>query len=954
MKKNLYIIDTMAMAFRSYHAFGARPLTTASGQPTSALYGSLSFILSLIEKEKPDYLLFATDTKEKTFRHTLYPEYKANRDEMPEDLAAQIQPLYELIEILGCPLLKMPGFEADDLIGSLVTQYRSDDLHHFIVSGDKDFMQLINERVSLYAPKKAQEALIINKDQVFEKFGCAPIHVIDALAIIGDSSDNVPGVRGIGEKGAAKLVCEFGSLENIYANLAKIGNQRQIEALKTGQEQVYLSRELVTIKTDIPLNFDLESSTFSAAILGNGQLEEFCERMEFKSIVSRVNRIAGSASGESKLVLTKTKAANSSDEKPVEEKTAPSKKKKKTSLFDDIDADQGVEVKKVERVFNPNYKQVNTAAIWREVVDKWQKSSVAAFDTETTGLNIVSDVPIGLSLSFEKGHAYYLPLADEHFPSELNRKEFMTQLKKMFASPDIRKVAHNLKFDLQMLKNIDIDVAGPYGDTMIAAYLVESAMPSYGLDSLCLNVLEFKKIPISELINVKKDESMLSVPLDLLTEYACEDADYTLRLYDCYFPQLEEKKLWHLFETIEIPLVPVLANMEQAGIYVDKKTLASLSRLLDKKIAEAEEKIYKEAGEEFNINSTKQLQYIMYEKLKVHEKVGITRLKKTKSGFSTDVSMMEKLSDHPLPQVILDYRTLAKLKNTYVDTLPELIDPKSGRIHTHFNQTGTTTGRLSSNNPNLQNIPIRSTLGKEIRKAFRAPSSDCVILSADYSQMELRVMAHVAKEKSLVAAFLAGEDIHRSTAAKVFGVSIDDVDDNMRANAKAINFGIMYGMGPQRLARETGVSMNEAKLFIEKYFEGFPAIRKFISGAIEDAKRKGYTETITGRRRSLPDIKSDNRMLQVAAENMAINTPIQGSSADIIKKAMVDLSLELQAKKAKSRILLQVHDELVLEVPQDEIAMASEMVKRVMESAVTLDVPLLTEIGYGENWLEAH
>lgn len=906
-KKRLFIIDAMAMAFRSYHAI--RPLTSSQGVPVNAVYGSLLFLWSLIEREKPDYLAFATDSQEKTFRHQLYTAYKANRTEMPPDLAAQLPYLFRLFQALEAPLLKEPNLEADDLIGSVVVQHASPELHCYIVSGDKDFMQLINPHVTLYSPKKGGEVHEVNDAEVFSKFACRPDQVIDILALIGDSSDNVPGVPGIGDKGAAKLIQQFGSLDGIYAHLGEISNQKQRLSLETNRELAYLSQKLVTIHTEAQLHFtldDLRCNPITA--LGNPTLLSLLEELEFKSYVERVRARIRS------LPAASIKTRPQSDQKR-------------------------------------NYHCVKSEGELLSLVERAKGAKRFTFDTETTGLDRISDQPIGLSLSFEAGEAFYVPLHDKH--RELERERILQAFRAILEESKALKIGHNVKFDLQMLNNIGVKVRGPLADTMIMSYLLDSGERLHNLDECCLRYLHEVKIKTEELLDASG--SMLSAPLEQLTEYACEDADYTLRLYDILWPRLERDELVPVFKEIEMPLVPVLAAMEQTGIHVDAEILREISDRLSARAQQLETKIHELAGEAFNINSTKQLQQILFEKLKIHEQLGLKRLKKTKTGYSTDVSVLEQMTEHPLPAALLEYRMLSKLKSTYVDTLPQLIHQKTNRIHTNFHQTGTATGRLSSSDPNLQNIPIRSTEGKEIRKAFCSNRQGWVTISADYSQIELRVLAAMAGDEQLREAFVQGEDIHTSTAARIFGIDPRQVSSDQRAQAKAINFGIIYGMGPQRLARETGVTMKEAKDFIDRYFATYPRIRHYIETSIQFARDREYTRTITGRRRPLKEINASRDGASLAnAQNVAVNSPVQGSAADLIKKAMVEVQKKLDESGYHAKMLLQVHDELVFECPEAEVTAVMQLIRREMEHAYDLGVPLKVEISFGKNWLEAH
>ena len=934
--KKLFIIDAMAMAFRNYHAFGQRPLMTSSGIHTSAVFGSALFMTKLIEDEKPDLVIVATDSKEKTFRHEMYPAYKANRSEMPADLADQLPYFFELFTAMGIPVLRHPGMEADDLIGSICRRFASDDLHCFIVSGDKDFMQLVNPSVYLYSPKKNEPALLVSYDGVREKFGCKPEQVIDVLALIGDTSDNVPGVHGIGDKGAAKLIGEYQTLEGIYEHLEEIKNAKLKNALTADREKAFLSRDLVTIKTDIPLDVTLDEMKLDTDALANDKLLDLYTRMEFRGLTTKT---------KDRLVSPETAPTSSNLE--VAATKAP------VSVLPEYGIDPP-EHESSKAKLGKEYLLANTPELVMRVVQELRDAGVFSFDTETTGLDKIQDTPIGISVSTKEGYGWYIPLVAKHLTGWLTADFIKEQLAPVFVDSNKIKVAHNLKFDLQMLKNAGIKIRGPFGDTMLASYVLNPLSREHSLDYCAFEQLHFKKIPTSALMGPKYQTPMIDVPLDDLATYACEDADVVLRLNKHYLSSLRDANLLDVYQNIEVPLAPILARMEQTGVHIDAEALGEISIKLDRRAKELEQVIYQEAGEEFNINSPKQLQVILFDKLAIHTKLGLTKLKKTKTGFSTDVSVLESMETHPLAKAILEFRTITKLKNTYVDALPQLINPKSNRIHTSFHQTGTATGRLSSSDPNLQNIPIRKEEGREIRKAFTASAADRLIVSADYSQIELRLLAHIADDEGLKAAFASGLDVHTATACRIFGVTPDKVTPDLRANAKAINFGIIYGMGPQRLARDTGVSMSEAKSFIEKYFEGFPRIRTYIDQAKAKARETGYSFTMTGRRRPIPELSSKERLVVVNGENMAVNSPIQGSAADLVKLAMIETQKRLDSSGLDAVMLMQVHDELVFECHESAKDAVIALVKDSMEHAMTISVPLKVEVGAGQNWLEAH
>jgi DNA polymerase-1 len=935
--KKLFIIDAMAMAFRNYHAFGQRPLMTSSGIHTSAVFGSAMFMIKLLEDEKPDMVIVATDSKEKTFRHDMYPAYKANRTEMPADLADQLPYFFELFAAMGIPVLRQPGMEADDLIGSICNKFASPLTHCYIVSGDKDFMQLVSDRVFLYAPKKNEPALIVGTNQVRERFGCTPSQVIDVLALIGDTSDNVPGVHGIGDKGAAKLIADYHNLEGIYQNLEDIKNAKIKNALVADRDKAFLSKKLVTIKIDIPLDVRTDEMNLNSDALANEKLLDLFTRMEFRALSGKV---------KDRLIAPSSLPSSSADSNQTTLAHNPSRLE--TAAHQSSHQDESA------AKLGTSYLIANSPELVMRMVQDVRDAEVFSFDTETTGLDRISGTPIGISISTKSGTGWYVPLLQKHLTSWLTPDFIKEQLSPLLTDGSKRKIAHNLKYDLQMLSNAGIRIKGPFGDTMLASYVLNPIAREHSLDFCAMESLQFKKIPTTALMGPKYETPMADVPLDTLGIYACEDADIVLRLHEHYMELMRTSGLTYVYDEIEVPLAPVLARMEQTGVYVNADALGEISMKLDKRAKELEQIIYREAGETFNINSPKQLQVILFEKLAIHQKLGLTRIKKTKSGYSTDVSVLESMEDHPLPRAILEFRTVSKLKNTYVDTLPQLMNPKSGRIHTSFHQIGTSTGRLSSSEPNLQNIPIRKEEGREIRKAFTASAPDRLIISADYSQVELRLLAHIADDEGLKSAFASGQDIHTATACRIFGVTPDQVTSDLRANAKAINFGIIYGMGPQRLARDTGVSMAEAKTFIEKYFAGFPRIRAYIDSAKDKARTHGYSITMTGRRRPIPEIHAKDRGVMINGENMAVNSPIQGSAADLVKLAMIETQKRLDASGLDAQMLLQVHDELVFECHESVKNAVVTLVRDAMEHAMNLTVPLKVEIGAGKNWLEAH
>lgn len=921
-KKKLFIIDAMAMAFRSYHAFAHRQLQTSEGLHTSAVFGSAMYLHKLIQEHRPDFLVIACDAQAKTFRHDLFPEYKAHRKPMPEELREQLPYLFELFEAMPIPCLRMPGFEADDIIGSMVKTY-DPDIEKYIVSGDKDFLQLVDGATRLYVPQKGGEHEIRDGAYLQDKYGLTPEQVIDLLALMGDAADNVPGVKGVGEKGALKLLAQFGSLEGIYAGLAEVAAPKLREKLSAAKDAAFLSQKLVTIKCDLTDLPPIETLACTQGLLGaNAELYDFYQKLEFTALARRVadsredqvegGRLAPVAEGSGEPVVAL--AAGTSHD---------------------------------------SYHCIADRSGLDALINKLTSESIFCFDTETTGLDIRSDTPIGLAFGFSDGQAYYLPLIEKYL-TNMSADDALQAVVPFLLDPKTKIIGHNIKFDYQMMRNLGVTLKGAFIDTMVISHLVSPDERGHGLDACCLRWLNYKKITTASLLGKGKDIDMLAVPLADLATYACEDADLTFKLYERLWQELTAASLEDLFSNIEMPLIPILANMEHRGIFVDREHLGKMSETLATRLTTLTAQIEDLAGEPFNLNSPKQLGYILYEKMRLPEKLGVRNIKKTKAGYSTDVSMLEKLRKAPIVEAILEYRTLSKLKSTYTDALPSLVHPETNRVHTSFQQTVTATGRLSSTQPNLQNIPVRSPLGREIRKAFGPENPDYRIVAADYSQVELRMLAHLADEATLAEAFANDEDIHTKTASLVFGVDMADVTGDQRSQAKAINFGLIYGMGANRLARQTGTSPKEAKAFIDRYFASYPRIKAYIDEAVTFARGHEYVQTIAGRRRPLPQINKSNRMAAAASENMAVNTPIQGSAADLIKKAMIEVQKRLDQTSLRATMLLQVHDELIFECHKDDVTALSDLVQEAMESAWDLKVPLRVDVGSGNNWLEAH
>ena len=919
-KKKLVIIDAMALAYKAYFAFINRPLSTSSGEPTSAVYGYITQIFKIIEDTKPDYLAVAFDSKEKTFRHERYELYKSSRAKMPEDMIPQLERLKEVTEAFEIPIFILPGYEADDLIGTVVNYAEKKGLTSYMVTPDKDYVQLVTENTLLVIPgKSADELSIIDIPAVKEKYGFSPSQMIDYLALIGDASDDIPGVAGIGPKTGTPLIQQFGSVEKIYENIDKIEKAGLKKKLEENKDNALLSKELATIITNAPIEIDLEKCKFVTPNLD--RLDKLFLELEFKTFPKKLRQIF-SDRGE---VLPEMDVP--------EDTNSPS--------FDNV-----------------KYTLITDEKSAKELANKLSKSNLFVFDTETDSLDTFQAKLAGVAFCIKEGEAFFVATnpfteIDGLFTKDLSDRLPLDAFKKIFspvfADKSVKKVCQNGKYDIAILRTMGIEVNNFYFDTMLASYVIDPDQ-KHGMDFLSEKYLGHTPIPISTLIGEKKDPSLIfEADANQLSVYSCEDADVTFRLYKVLDKILQENKQQKLAYDIEFALVPVLEDMERTGVKLDIKSLNSFSKKLTKMIDEYQKEIFNHAGEEFNINSTKQLQVILFEKLQ------LPYTKKTKTGYSTDANSLEALKGkHPLVDVILDYRQVTKLKSTYADSLPNLIVPSTGRIHTTYNQTVASTGRLSSLNPNLQNIPIRTDLGKEIRKAFVPGNKDNLILSADYSQIELRIMASICEDPGLMKAFINGEDIHRSTAALVFMVSPEEVTSDMRRKAKEVNFGILYGIGAFGLKNRLGITQGHAKDIIDTYFKTFKNVKNFMDSSIEKAKETGYAETLLGRRRYLKNINSSNRVVRQFEERVAINMPIQGTAADMIKIAMIKIYDELNKMKTKTKMVLQVHDELVFDTAKNEFDKLLPIIKKNMEEALPLKVPVVVDTGTGTNWLEAH
>ncbi len=900
----IYLIDGSALVYRSHFAFIRNPLINSKGQLVSAIFGFMNALLRLIAREKPEYLAVVMDTKEKTFRHKQYPDYKATREKMPDELAEQLPIIDDIIHKLNIPYLKQVGFEADDIIGTLSKEAAAAGYEVKILSGDKDFAQLVNEHVQVVNPR---DNSVWTPDYVQTKWGVPPEQIVDLLGLMGDASDNVPGVPGVGPKTAVKLIVEHGGILDIYEKLDAVKNPKLRQKLEDNREKALLSRELVTIKTDmdsVPAvdEIHVQSPDIDAV---RSVFQEF----ELFNLM-----------------------------KPLDEVRA-------------IYADGNVPERQDRQ---RNYTVVKHIPDLVELVATLKKQTMVAFDLETTGLDTLTAGIVGISFSWEANQGVYVAIKYPNPPAGSFTAEdtasILKELLPFWSAESVGKTGHNLKFDLSVLKTHGVEVTGVRFDSQIAAYLVNPGGRGYGLNDLSLQYLGIEPIHIEELIGKGKEQiTMDFVSLDAISEYAAEDADLAFQLYEILSQKIEEGELGGVLQDIDLPLMPVLMDMEREGTFVDADILHEMSATLGKELKRLETAIYKEAGEEFNVASPKQVAEILF------EKKGIKPIRKTKTGYSTDVNVLQILAkDHAIPRFMLDYRQVAKLKSTYTDTLPLLIHSKTGRIHSSFNQTIAATGRLSSTNPNFQNIPVRTELGRDIRKAFRPQEQGWKILAADYSQIELRLMAQYSQDERLIQAFKNGEDIHTATAAHVFGTDLFGVSADQRRRAKVVNFGIMYGAGPFRMSNELEISRSEAAQLISDYFETYTGIRKYLDETLEFAREHKYVQTLFGRKRPIPDIDASNRMSREGAERVATNMPIQGTAADIIKLAMISVHNRIKAEQLSTRMILQVHDELVFEVPEHEIEKLTALVKETMEHAVDLDIPLTVDIGIGDNWLEAH
>lgn len=886
-KKTVYLIDGSAYFYRAYHAI--KPLSTASGLPTHAAYGFTNILLRVIREKSPEFLAVAFDAKGPNFRHEKYPEYKANRPPMPDDLAVQIPYIKKIVTAHNIHTLEEQGVEADDLIASAARTLTAAGCKVIVVSGDKDLLQLVGRDIILWDPMKD---VVMDPEAIKKKYNVAPEKLLDLFALTGDKSDNIPGVPGIGPKSAEKLINEFGSLENLYENMDSLKKGKMKESLESHRQDAFLSRELIDLKEDLAISENIDD--FRLPEPDTARLKKLYTELEF-----------------TRLMKAEIPAAEVSRE---------------------------------------GFELVQTEPELAELVKLLKEADCMVLDTETSDLDpFVADL-VGLSVCVTPENAFYIPLghrdeAGKLLTGQLAKKSILKTLKPLLEDERLPKLGHNLKFDYSIIKEQGegVSLRGPLWDTMIASYLLDPGRRTFKLDDLCREILELKMTTFAEVTRGDKrpDAFVYVEPADA-KNYSCEDVLGACLLWKEFRPKLEKQNLWELFAELETPLLPILAEMELVGIKVDTGLLQELSQEFSKKIAELEKEIYKLAGQEFNINSPKQLGEILFDKLQ------LPHGRKTKTGYSTDVGVLERLSFHELPQAVLVHRNLSKLQSTYVDKLASLVHPKTGRVHSSFNQTVTATGRLSSSNPNLQNIPVRTEEGQRIRQAF-VPEKGHVFVAGDYSQIDLRVLAHYSQDKALLEAFRAGQDVHNRTAAEIFFVSPLLITPQMRRVAKTINFGIVYGMSSFGLASQLNLSRKEAQTFIDRYFKHYPGVQQFMEDIVKQAKKDHYVTTLLNRIRYLPDINSTNRTSREFAERTAINTPIQGTAADIIKLAMIKVDKELKKAKLKTRMLLQIHDELVFEVPEKEEEKVTRLVKDGMESVMQLDVPLVVNISVGND-----
>jgi len=889
-EKKIYLIDGSAYIYRAYHAI--RELSNSKGMPTNAVFGFTKMLLKLIEEKSPKYLGMFFDAKGPTFRHKIFEAYKANRPPMPDDLSVQIPFIKDVVRGFNLHVMELEGFEADDLIGTFARIAEAKGFSVVMVTGDKDFMQLVTEKASIWDPMKDK---VIDADTIKNSYDLEPSQLIDVMGLSGDKADNVPGVPGIGEKTALSLIQTYGNIEALYEKIDGISKKKQRENLIQFKDQAMLSKSLVTIDIEAPISFKVEDFTLKHP--DQDKLGQLFKELEFRQLLETFST--------------------------------------------------------TEDLSNKTYTGIFDIAGLSTLANRLESSKVFAVDTETTSKNPMEAKLVGLSFSIKPDEAYYIPCGHNYLgaPKQLELDHTLDTLKSVLENPKIKKIGQNIKYDWIVLKRHGVHLSGVAFDTMLESYLINPSKRTHSLNQISLNLLGHKMISYEDVAGKgKKAIAFSKVLIDKAVPYACEDADITLIAHKHLEPMIKKEGLSKLLETVEMPLVPVLMDMEMRGIVVDKDRLRDNSASFGNQLEQLEKEIYSLAGEEFNINSSQQLGRILFDKLELP----VQKKTKKKTGYSTDVEVLKNLEDHhELPKNLLRYRTLAKLKSTYTDSLLELVNEETGRVHTSFNQTVTATGRLSSSDPNLQNIPIRTEESREIRKAF-VPQKGWHLVSVDYSQIELRIFAHYSEDETLLKAFMEDEDIHTRTAIDVFESDPSLVSTELRDRAKTINFGIIYGMSAFGLSKALGISRQMAQTFIDHYFERYSGVKRFIEKTIEEAKKEKKVTTLLGRIRQLPDIDSSNKNVREFAERTAVNTPIQGTAADLIKVAMINIDNEFKKKKLKSAMLLSVHDEIVFEMPPDELDMVCDLVKEIMENVWKLNVPLKVNVGVGENWAEAH
>ena len=941
-QKRLYLLDAYALIFRGYFAFIKNPRINSKGMDTSAIMGFMNALMDVIKREKPDHLAVAFDKDGSTYRYEMYQEYKAHRDETPEAIKIAVPYIQQLLKAMHIPIVEVAGYEADDLIGTLAKQAEKEDFKVFMVTPDKDFAQLVSENIFMYKPARmGNDIEIWGIPEVLAKFEITnPLQVIDFLGMMGDAADNIPGLPGVGEKTAKKFLAEYGSMENLLANTHQLKGAIK-DKIEANAELGLLSKKLATILLDCPVTFNATDYELSKPDVE--KTDELFNELEFRQMKAQFDKLYNPSEIETAVnetIITK---------KPVVKKT----NEDQFDLFGFSD-EESQEVKPnafyaTLETTNHNYTSIQGELGTKLFLQNLNNQTSVCFDTETTGIDALNAELVGMSFSWSKGEAFYIPFPENQEEAQV----LVDKFKPFFENENIEKIGQNIKYDLKILSHYGVEIKGKLFDTMIAHYLINPDM-RHNMDVLSETYLKYSPKSIETLIGKKgkNQKSMRDVPLEDIKEYAAEDADVTYQLKQNFSPILDKAETKKLFDEIEIPLIPVLAAMELEGINLDVPFLKEMSVEMAKESSALEQKIYETAGEKFNLASPKQLGDVLFDKMKI----GGAKQKKTKTGqYATGEEVLSYLSnEHEIVKDILDWRQMVKLQSTYIDALPNQVDKKTGRVHTDYMQTVAATGRLSSTNPNLQNIPIRTEKGRLIRKAFIARDENYTVVSADYSQIELRIIAALSGEENMIKAFQNNEDIHKSTAAKVFNVPLEEVTKEQRSNAKTVNFGIIYGVSAFGLSNQTSLSRKESAELIDAYYATYPKLKSYMSNQVDFARENGYVQTVLGRRRYLKDINSANMMVKSGAERNAVNAPIQGSAADIIKIAMINIHKKLTTENWKSKMLLQVHDELVFDVHNSELEKIQPMIKHEMENAFKMDVPLDVEIGIGKNWLEAH